>query len=269
MCRALTASAPTATARVCKRAMATVPHRDSTKVPFTVGKTELEISVPTYALDQDGFTQAVAEGDYHIGDIVWPSSVAFAEFLGRAGDLTADPHTMALGGVIRSWFSGKRVLELGSGMGLTGLSLMAAAGPASVTLSDRDPEVLAMASISIADNGFAESMATLPLDWQDKSQWPAQNLFDTFVATDVLYHGAEQGPLTEFLRHVLAPDAVSVADRDVSPKVCCIVEPVHDERVTATDGQAFERAAKAAGLGVVVGTLPGPRPMQLLRVTYE
>ena len=33
--------------------------------------------------------------------------------------------------------------------------------------------------------------------------------------------------------------------------------------------QAFERAAKAAGLGVVVGTLPGPRPMQLLRVTYE
>ena len=73
------------------------------------------------------------------------------------------------------------VLELGSGMGLTGLSLMAAAGPASVTLSDRDPEVLAMAAISIADNGFAESMATLPLDWQDKSQWPAQNLFDTFV----------------------------------------------------------------------------------------
>ena len=33
------------------------------QVPFTVGKTELEISVPTYALDQDGFTQAVAEGE--------------------------------------------------------------------------------------------------------------------------------------------------------------------------------------------------------------
>ena len=40
-----------------------------------------------------------------------------------------------------------------------------------------------------------------------------------------------------------------------------IVEPIHNERVSATDGQLFEGAATAAGFEVAVADLPGPRPV--------
>lgn len=63
-------------------------------------------------------------------------------------------------------------------------------------------------------------------------------------------------------------------DSQAVPKVCAIIGPVHTERVTATDGQEFEKAAKEAGLGVVIGTLPGqwthlPMNLPSLLFRYE
>jgi hypothetical protein len=49
-----------------------------------------------------------------------------------------------------------------------------------------------------------------------------------------------------------------------SGKAAVIVEPIHNERVTATDGQLFEGAATDAGFSVNVANLPGPRPMQVI-----
>ena len=47
------------------------------------------------------------------------------------------------------------------------------------------------------------------------------------------------------------------------------VEPAHEERTTATDGPLFESAAREAGLEVEVVRLPGPRPMQLIKVLSQ
>ena len=57
---------------------------------------------------------------YGAGDVVWPASVALARLLAHVPSLT----------------QGKRVLELGCGLGAAGLSA-ATAGASSVLLTDR------------------------------------------------------------------------------------------------------------------------------------
>jgi hypothetical protein len=42
-------------------------------------------------MDEAGFEEAVAKGQYRIGDIVWPSSVAFAESIGHADHVNVSP----------------------------------------------------------------------------------------------------------------------------------------------------------------------------------
>lgn len=59
----------------------------------------------------------------------------------------------------------------GSGLGLAGLALRSAAHPTSVTLTDRDPEVLELAALSAELNGFGDSVLTQVVDWQSPEQW--------------------------------------------------------------------------------------------------
>ena len=61
---------------------------------------------------------------------------------------------------VRQWFYNRRVLEIGCGLGLTGLALAASAAPASVVITDCDPEVLRVAEQSIAENGLSDTMST-------------------------------------------------------------------------------------------------------------
>ena len=87
----------------------------------------------------------------------------------------------------------------------------------------------------------------------------------------MLYHGTEHGPLVAFLQHALLANAGGSGDKEPAgigeTRFAVFIEPVHHERVTATDGQQFEAVARDAGLVVEVTALPGPRPMQLIRVT--
>jgi len=228
-------------------------HRAPAQVPFPVGSSTLTVSVPSYVMDPEAFDAAVVNGEYRIGDIVWPSSVAFAEFLGQ-------PSFAVEAEVADLNFEGQRVLELGSGLGLAGLALRAAALPTSVTLTDRDPEVLELAALSAELNGFGDSVLTQVVDWQSPEQWPDRSQYDMVVATDILYHGTEHDHLIGLLVHLLDGDGSGA-------RSATIVEPIHNERVTATDGQEFESSATDAGLDVVVSILPGPRPMQLIQVT--
>ena len=51
------------------------------------------------------------------------------------------------------------------------------------------------------------------------------------VATDILYHGTEHTHLIALLVHLLGGDG-----DDKGARSATIVEPIHNERVTATDG---------------------------------
>lgn len=72
---------------------------------------------------------------YGAGDVVWPASMALARLVAHCPSLV----------------KGKRVLEVGAGLGLVG-NVAAQAGAAEVLMVDYDPEVLELAAESAAAN---------------------------------------------------------------------------------------------------------------------
>ena len=72
-------------------------------VPVTVANRQWQI---TAVLDQDALLDVADELDYvPYGYLLWESAIGLADFLGQHVD----------------WLAGKRVLELGTGVGLAGL----------------------------------------------------------------------------------------------------------------------------------------------------
>jgi hypothetical protein len=88
-------------------------------------------------VDGDRVSREVLEGFrdelYGAGDVVWPASVALARLLAHCPSLVR----------------GKRVLEIGAGLGLVGVAAMGA-GASEVCFADVDGGVLAMTSRSAA-----------------------------------------------------------------------------------------------------------------------
>lgn len=77
---------------------------------------------------------------YGAGDVVWPASTALARLVAHCPSLVR----------------GKRVLEVGAGLGLVG-NVAAQAGAAEVLMVDYDPEVLELAAKSAAANQASHS----------------------------------------------------------------------------------------------------------------
>jgi predicted nicotinamide N-methyase len=96
---------------------------------------------------------------------LWPASRGLAQYIWEQVD-----------------FHGGRVLELGAGLGLTGL--VAACKGARVTISDYQPEALKIASRNALRNGI-EGVAFELADWRD---WSLREEFDWIIGSDVLYN---------------------------------------------------------------------------------
>lgn len=83
--------------------------------------------------------------------------------------------------------SGKRVLELGSGTGVGGLT--AAACGASVCLTDRSPAMLSLIESNAAANGLEERVRVCPLSWgcpYDTAEILEHGPFDLIIGSDLL-----------------------------------------------------------------------------------
>ena len=109
---------------------------------------------------------------YGAGDVVWPASIALARLVSHCPSLVA----------------GKRVLEIGAGLGLVG-NAAAKAGAAEVLMVDLDADVLQLARRSVPENIPEDpSLANVEtLDWDGvPDDWPADR-FDVVLAADVLY----------------------------------------------------------------------------------
>lgn len=237
-----------------RRTLAAEVSRAPVSVPFPLaGHSPVQVSVPAYVMDPDpkAFERAVEAGQYHIGDIVWPSAAAFAE-------LITEPGWAATAESLNVGLSGKRVLELGSGLGLAGLALYKGGGAKSVVLSDNEMSVLTLAADSISVNGFNDGVRTMVVDWNNKDSWPCPQDFDAVIATDVLYHGSNHAQLLSLFNHLLGGNRFAL-----------VLEPVHDERIKGTDGGDFVEGAEKAGLSVTAAALPGSRPMEFLKLWRE
>lgn len=103
--------------------------------------------------------------------------------------------------------AGRRVLDLGCGLGLTGL--VAAARGAEVWLADREPAALEFAMESARRNGL-DGVHALRLDFTRDALDLA---FDVILGAEVVYEPAAYGPLAGFVdRHLASGGVFHVTD---------------------------------------------------------
>jgi predicted nicotinamide N-methyase len=120
---------------------------------------------------------------------LWPSGVALAAKIAR------EPVIM----------QGKRVLELGCGLGVTAVAALRAG--ADLLVTDYSPEALALCSLNALEQAGTQPR-TLRVNWRN----PGSNLhgagdeFPVVLAADVLYEGRDVDPLVALVEQVVAPD---------------------------------------------------------------
>ncbi len=118
---------------------------------------------------------------------IWPSGVA----LGDAALLRSE------------WFRGRRVLELGGGLGITATALLAAGADPVVT--DYAPETLLLARANGLRNTGREP-CTLQLNWrQPRPALFAWAPYEFVLAADVLYEARDVEPLLALVDRLVAP----------------------------------------------------------------
>lgn len=135
--------------------------------------------------------------------ILWPASIALAEFLVECVDL-----------------EGKRVLELGAGLAVPGLA--AARAGAQVIATDWFEEPLEFVQSSARLNGI--TIETRQIDWR----YPPEELqFDLIVGADLLYERRNHEAILACMEALLAPNGVAVlADpvRHMTPTFIALAE---------------------------------------------
>jgi predicted nicotinamide N-methyase len=149
--------------------------------------------------DQDALMESVqTDADleqFPYGLLLWESAIGMAERLAEEPELAA----------------GKRVLELGAGVGLPGL-VAHALGAAGVTQTDYQSETLDLARINAAQNGIGNgAIRYLLADWRDFGRQEATAAaaaaarYDLILGSDVLYERTLHGALARILTNFLAP----------------------------------------------------------------
>jgi predicted nicotinamide N-methyase len=120
---------------------------------------------------------------------LWPSGVALAAKIAR------EP------GIVQ----GRRVLELGCGLGVTAIAALRAG--ADLLVTDYAPEALALCSLNALDQAGAQPQ-TLRVNWRDPGptlRAAAASRFPVVLAADVLYEGRDVEPLLSLVERVVAP----------------------------------------------------------------
>ncbi len=121
---------------------------------------------------------------------------------------TTWPSGMALADVVLAWrdrFEGRRVLELGCGLGITATAVLAAG--ARLVVTDYAREALLLCRLNTLQN-VGRAAPALPLNW--RSPQPALLRaagapFPEVLAADVLYEARDVEPLLDLIEHVVAP----------------------------------------------------------------
>jgi predicted nicotinamide N-methyase len=146
-------------------------------------------------VDIDGLLDLVAddpEQNLPYWAEIWPSGLALADAVLQRPDLV----------------QGRRVLELGCGLGITAAAALVAG--ADLVAADYAPEALDLCRLNALRNAGREP-ATLRLNWRR----PDAALFDlapggfpVVLAADVLYERRDVDPLLALFDRLVAPDGV-------------------------------------------------------------
>jgi predicted nicotinamide N-methyase len=114
---------------------------------------------------------------------LWPSGLALARALDRRP------------------LRGRRVLELGCGLGVP--SLVAARAGADALATDWAPEALELLERNAARNGIA--LRTARVDWREPEALLREASFDLVLGADLLYEERNVEPLLDLLPRLIRP----------------------------------------------------------------
>jgi predicted nicotinamide N-methyase len=117
--------------------------------------------------------------------VAWPSGLSLARAVARRG----------------AELAGRRVLELGCGVGLP--SVAAARAGAEVLATDGVPEAVVFAAHTLALNGATGETALV--EWREPAALVERGPWDVVLAADVLYTRQNVEVLPRLLRALLAP----------------------------------------------------------------
>ena len=120
---------------------------------------------------------------------IWPSGIALADAVLQRPDLVG----------------GKRVLEIGSGLGVTAIAALEAG--AALTVGDYAPEALLLCRYNALRNAGREP-DVVRLNWRRPDRRALDVIGDGFpvvLAADVLYEGRDIDPLLALVDRVVAP----------------------------------------------------------------
>ena len=158
--------------------------------------------------------------------VAWPAGLGLARYLASQA------------------LAGARVLEVGCGVGISGLGAAAAGAEALVT--DNEPAALRLAMMNARRNRLPLRAAAA--DWRD---WPLQGRFDRVIGSDVTYEPAAFDALLAVLAQSLLPDGEVL-----------LTDP---GRMMST---VFQQRAIADGWSFETETLPreGPQAVFLYRL---
>lgn len=159
---------------------------ESVGIPFQDGLRHFQVLLPTSidplldhpathaAFDQDEYMPYWAE--------LWPSALMLGQEIAQ-----------------RTWPCGLQALEVGCGLGLSGLVALALG--MTVIFSDYDVAALRFAAQNAERNGF-DQFSTLPLDWRHP---PLDLQVPVILAADVIYEARNIIPLIDLMQGVLSP----------------------------------------------------------------
>lgn len=132
------------------------------------------------ALALDGEASGTSEWDPYWG-LLWAAAPVTAELL-----------------LSQRWQQGLSSLEVGCGVGLTGIAGLLSG--LNVTFTDHAPEAVRMAQQNAARNGFPNAEGLI-FDWRE----PVNRQFDFIFGSDILYDLAVHEPLLTTLKAMLSP----------------------------------------------------------------
>lgn len=138
---------------------------------------------------KDGTEAALGDVD-QLGLDIWPAAVRLCEYLEENADLVF----------------GKRVIELGAGVGLPCL-LCSFLGAKAALISDYDARVVAHASANAFECGAGNVCQGLQLDWTRLEELNSSHkrAYDVILAADVLYISEIMPDFMKSIQHLLTP----------------------------------------------------------------
>jgi pyroglutamyl-peptidase len=164
---------------------------------FPIVRREIDLGAGRVSMftlvDPDALLDVITQEEFDRNDgrmpywgTIWPSALALAEKVLRAGRL-----------------DGRRVLDLGCGLGLVGLAALERG--ARVTFLDWEPEAVRLALASARANGHGDRADGEAADWRVP---PPHAPFDLVLGADVLYEARNGPAVARFLAdHVADPAA--------------------------------------------------------------